>query len=215
MYVGRIVAVGRTRTDKLAAMYRVSSRSFPNREAKIAGTTVSIVPKRGFESDIYANPYISYNCLRVTDQYAVVSNGSHTDPITEKLASGMRMRDALVSALSGLDFEHDDYQTPRIAAVIDIRSRVCALGIVRADALIAQELSLEIGEVNYIATYEHNRPDRQFGETGFHAENPDEACEYILGKGVFSALERPITAAAAVENGGTFAVSVKDAGKAP
>jgi IMP cyclohydrolase len=31
MYVGRIVAVGRTPAGRAAVMYRVSSRSFPNR----------------------------------------------------------------------------------------------------------------------------------------------------------------------------------------
>ena len=33
MYVGRIVAVGRTHAGANAALYRVSSRSFPNRMA--------------------------------------------------------------------------------------------------------------------------------------------------------------------------------------
>lgn len=33
MYLGRIVAIGMTPQGKAAAMYRVSSRSFPNREA--------------------------------------------------------------------------------------------------------------------------------------------------------------------------------------
>jgi IMP cyclohydrolase len=215
MYVGRIVAVGRTKADKLAAMYRVSSRSFPNREAKITGTTISIVPKKGFEADVYSNPYISYNCLRIAGDCAVVSNGAHTDPIAEKLTSGMRMRDAIVSALSGFDFEHDDYKTPRIAAIVDRKSRKCALGIVRSDALFAVEVSLEPGEVNYIATYEHNYPDKKFGETRFHAESPEEACDYILGEGIFAPLERPIVAAGAMEDGEGFSTFVKDAGKAP
>ncbi|MDR0932030.1 MAG: hypothetical protein LBM70_03310, partial [Victivallales bacterium] len=33
MYLGRIVAIGMTKDGKPTAMYRVSSRSFPNREA--------------------------------------------------------------------------------------------------------------------------------------------------------------------------------------
>ena len=119
MYVGRIVAIGKTKEDKLAVLYRVSSRSFPNREARINGTAVSIVPKEGFESDIYANPYISYNCLRLAGDCAVAGNGSHTDPIAEKLIAGVSMRDAMISVLSGMDYEHDDYQTPRIAAAVD------------------------------------------------------------------------------------------------
>ena len=95
MYVGRIVAIGCTRTGRAAALYRVSSRSFPNREAKILGQSVAIVPKAGFENDIHKNPYIAYNCLRLVGDYAVATNGSHTDPVTEKLETGMSPRDAL------------------------------------------------------------------------------------------------------------------------
>ncbi|MCK5835313.1 MAG: IMP cyclohydrolase, partial [Lentisphaeria bacterium] len=56
MYVGRIVSVYLTKENKLGAMYRVSSRSFPNREAKINENTVAIVPKPGHEGDIFKNP---------------------------------------------------------------------------------------------------------------------------------------------------------------
>jgi IMP cyclohydrolase len=211
MYVGRIVAVGKTQEDRLVVMYRVSSRSFPNRRAAISGQTISIVPKEGFESDIYKNPYISYNCLRITNTFAIVGNGSHTDPIAEKLGSGMRMRDAMVSVLSGLDYEHDDYNTPRIAAIIDKRSRICAIGIIRSDALLVKEINLEKGEISYLATYEHNYPDKSFGDTGFNVSSSGEACEYILGKGVFADLERPVVAGCAIEDGTTFSIAIKDA----
>ena len=70
MYAGRIVAVGRTRAGKLAAMYRVSSRSFPNREAQLKDNLVSIVPKKGWESDVFKNPYIAYNCARIVGDAA-------------------------------------------------------------------------------------------------------------------------------------------------
>jgi IMP cyclohydrolase len=210
MYVGRIVAIGKTQEDRLVIMYRVSSRSFPNRRATISGQSISIVPKEGFESDIYKNPYISYNCLRIVENYAIVSNGSHTDPIAEKLASGMRMRDAMISVLSGLDYEHDNLQTPRIAAIIDKRSKYCALGIVRSDALLIKEVNLEKGEINYLATYEHNYPDKKFCDNGFNISSSEEACDYILGKGVFSSLERPIVAGCAIEDRTSFAIAIKE-----
>ena len=112
MYVGRIVAVGMTKAGQLAAMYRVSSRSFPNREAKVLDKAIAVLPKAGFEDDIHRNPYIAYNCLRLVGPYAVATNGSHTDPVTEKLAAGMNMRDALVAGLFGMDYEHDTLNTP-------------------------------------------------------------------------------------------------------
>ena len=52
MYLGRIVAIGMTPENKAVAMYRVSSRSFPNREAVKKGNVVSIMPRTGFEEDL-------------------------------------------------------------------------------------------------------------------------------------------------------------------
>jgi IMP cyclohydrolase len=212
MYVGRIVAIGQTTDGRLAALYRVSSRSFPNRVAQVNGTTVSIVPKEGFEADIRKNPYISYHCLRTVGTYAVATNGSHTDPITEKLASGMGMRDAMVYALGGLDYEHDDYNTPRIAAVADSKTRRCAIGIVRSDALLVRELDLPKGVLRYVATYEHDSPDDAYGESDWKIQSAVEGCAHILGKGVFADLERPIVAACAIEEEKTFSVAVQEAG---
>ena len=211
MYVGRIVAVGRTKTGKMALMYRVSSRSFPNRQAKIIGGSVAIVPKEGSEADVRKNPYISYNCLRLAGNFAVVANGSQTDPIAEKLGSGMRMRDALVSVLFGLDYEHDDYKTPRIAAVIDPRAGTCAMGTVRADALLVKEFKPAAGEAYYLATYERNYPDEKFSDPAFDAADAGGACGYILGKGVFAAMEHPVSAVSAMEDYSSFSLAIKDA----
>ena len=85
MYVGRIVAVGRTPEGANAALYRVSSRSFPNRKAVDLGGKLAIVPREGHEGDVQKNPYIAYNCLRVANGWAIATNGSHTDPIVEKV----------------------------------------------------------------------------------------------------------------------------------
>jgi IMP cyclohydrolase len=210
MYVGRIAAVGKTREDRLTALYRVSARSFPNRHTKLIGQAIAIVPKQGFEADIYKNPYITYNCLRIVGDYAVVGNGSHTDPIAEKLETGMRMRDAIISVLYGMDYEHDDHNTPRITAVVDSKSRGCALGIVRYDALLVENIALTKGEVFYIATYEHNAPGEHFSDSNFHITNAEEACDYIIGRGIFSNLERPISAACAIETDSGFSVGYKD-----
>ena len=46
MYVGRIVSVGRTKDNKLSVMYRVSSRSFPNREIATLENSLAVIPKK-------------------------------------------------------------------------------------------------------------------------------------------------------------------------
>lgn len=69
MYVGRFVAVA----PEVGA-YRVSSRSFPERKATAreeGPVTVGPTPDVP-KSD---NPYIAYNCLRVTERGAVIGNG--------------------------------------------------------------------------------------------------------------------------------------------
>ena len=52
MYLGRIVAIGMTKSGKAGAFYRVSSRSFPNRQAVLQGDKVAILPRPGFEGDL-------------------------------------------------------------------------------------------------------------------------------------------------------------------
>ena len=76
MYIGRIVAFGMTKDGRPCAMYRVSSRSFPNRRAVENNGNIAIIPREGAEGDLAKNPYISYNCLRIAGEWAVATNGS-------------------------------------------------------------------------------------------------------------------------------------------
>ena len=136
MYLGRIVAIGMTKSGRACAMYRVSSRSFPNRQAVENNGKIAIVPRPGAEGDLAKNPYISYNCLRIAGEWAVATNGSQTDPITEKIASGMPVRDAITLGLLAMDYEKDSLDTPRIVAVAGRVSKLGYLGIIRKDAVL-------------------------------------------------------------------------------
>ena len=81
MYIGRFIVVGPG-----VGAYRVSSRSFPNRTVVERDDLLTVVPTaEAAETD---NPYVSYNCARPVDGQAVVGNGSHVDPVTEKLELG-------------------------------------------------------------------------------------------------------------------------------
>ncbi|HOZ48873.1 MAG TPA: IMP cyclohydrolase [Candidatus Hydrogenedentes bacterium] len=213
MYIGRIVSVAQTKNGDLCASYRVSSRSFPNRTAVVREGAVSIVPKPGFEADVYKNPYIAYNCVRLVcgDQVAVVTNGSHTDPIAEKMEQGMPARDALVLSMLALDFEKDQYNTPRISAVVDRRG-TCAgwLGVVRDDGLEVRRMPLGPGRFFYVATYEENSPQDAYGGE-YTAATADEACTFILGEDVFAERTNAVTAVAAMASGGGFELATRDA----
>ena len=212
MYVGRIVSVGMTKSGRAVAMYRVSSRSFPNREAKIKDETVSIMPRAGFEGDLAKNPYIAYNCIRMAGSYAIATNGSQTDPITEKIASGMSVRDAVASCLLALDYEKDDYNTPRIVAIVDRTKPVGYLGIVRHDAIHVSEFPLEPGVAYYVATYEHSTPSRcHYADKAFDVASAEDACDYVIGKGVFADLENAVTAASAISTDSGFELATMNA----
>jgi len=145
MYVGRFIVVGPG-----VGAYRVSSRSFPNRRIADREGTLTVTPTPDApETD---NPYIAYNCVRESEGRAVLGNGSHVDPVTEKLDVGYPARDALATALLSLDYEKDDYDTPRIAGVVEADR--ATVGIVRRDALLVEE----VAEPTLVATYEEDRP---------------------------------------------------------
>ena len=151
MYVGRFVVVG----PEVGA-YRVSSRSFPNREITAREDALTVGPTDDApETD---NPYVSYNCLRVvetpTGETAAFGNGSHVDPIAEKLELGYPARDALAESLLALDYEKDDYDTPRIAATIGSDGEAM-IGTVRKDALLVET----VNEPTLVATYENDEPE--------------------------------------------------------
>ncbi len=157
MYVGRFIVIGPD-----VGAYRVSSRSFPNRKAVAREDAVTVAPTEDApETD---NPYISYNCVRTVGDTAVVGNGSQVDPIAEKLELGYPARDALAETLLALDYEKDDYDTPRIAGTVGEESYI---GIVRRDALLVEQVT----EPTLVATYEKDTPESfEFG-----AVNADEA----------------------------------------
>lgn len=212
MYVGRIVSVARTNDGRLCAAYRVSSRSFPNRTAILSEDKVSIVPKPGHEGDVMKNPYIAYNCVRIVrnGDVAVVTNGSQTDVIAEKIESGMLIRDAVALSSLMLDYEKDAYNTPRISAVVDKSVGVGWLGIVRHDGIQVERIPLEFARIYYVATYEENTVCGACS-TDFPVTSAEEACDFILGKDVFAERDNPVTAVAAMATDYSFDMVAKDA----
>jgi len=192
LYLGRILAVGRNSNGSFVA-YRVSSRSFPNRTTSIHEERVAVVPVEGHERDVFRNPYIAYNCIRIVGDTAVVSNGSHTDTIADKVALGMNLRDAIGLSLLAMDYEKDELNTPRIAAAIN--GSEAFIGIVTADGLMVSRVPEETPV--YISTYEQTEP----AATEFEAGSPEEAAEFILKGGEFASFTHPVTAAAAFNDG--------------
>ena len=216
IYLGRMVAFAVTPSGRPAALYRVSSRSFPNRTSIVSadGQQVSIVPKSGHETDIRKNPYISYNCARLLGRMVVLSNGAHTDPIADKMGQGMAPRDALALGLLAMDYEKDDYSTPRIAVTADHRENSGWLGTVRKDGLEVRSFALEAGTLIHLSTYGHDV--LEVGRrSAFTPETPEEACRFLISGGVFAGFSCPVTTVAAVSDGQGFRLAALDVRMAP
>ncbi len=189
MYVGRFVVIGPG-----TSAYRVSSRSFPNRRITERDDRLTVVPTADAEGT--DNPYVSYNCVRFTGDAAVLGNGSHVDPIAEKLELGYPARDALAESLLALDYEKDDYDTPRIAGVMD--GVGAALGIVRRDALLVERVE----GPTLVATYGRDEPE----PIEFEADTAGEAASEVYE----SDFEHAVCATGVARAGGGFEWAIEN-----
>ncbi|MCH7661039.1 MAG: IMP cyclohydrolase [Euryarchaeota archaeon] len=189
MYVGRFLIVG-----PQCGAYRVSSRSFPNRRIVERDDRLTVGPTADAEET--DNPYVSYNCVRLTGNGAVLGNGSHVDPIAEKIDMGYPARDALATSLLALDYEKDDYDTPRIAGVLDEEGAL--IGIVRKDALLVERVS----EPTLIGTYEKDSPEK----IDFSPESAEEAARAVYDH----EFEHAVCAAGVVRGGNGFSWAIEN-----
>ena len=199
MYTGRILSIGMNSDGKPFAAYRVSSRSFPNRQCLKFENRAAVVPKEGFEKDIFKNTYIAYNSVRIVNDIAIISNGSHTDVIADKIALGMNIKDALAYSLLTMDYEKDDYNTPRIAGVVTSADSEdeysCYIGIVNDNKLLVE--SVPYSEAAFISTYGSQVPDK----VEFEAKTASESAKFIFDEGTFANYEKPVTSCATVFDG--------------
>ena len=199
MYTGRILSIGMNSDGKPFVAYRVSSRSFPNRQCLKFDKRAAVVPIEGFEKDIFKNTYIAYNSIRIERGIAIVSNGSQTDVIADKIALGMNMKDALAYSLLTMDYEKDDYHTPRIAGVVTSTNKKdeygCYIGIANDKKLLVEEVPY--GEAVFISTYGSQVHD----VVEFDAKTAAESAKFIFDEGTFANYKKPVTSGAAVFNG--------------
>ncbi len=198
MYIGRFLVVGKTENGKPFVLYRVSSRSFPNRKAVLKDNTVSVIPND--LNEIFSNLYITYNCLKVVDNTVIATNGSHTDVIADKIKLGLPIRDALAYSLITMDYEKDNYNTPRIAVVL--KENEAYMGYVRDDALCVKKIELKNGIGYYLGVYNSCEiSDNQAIDVV--GEEPEEICKYIME---YEEFEHPVCCAVAVIDGGKIKI---------
>ena len=112
------------------------------------GNGVLVSPKD--PEEMLKNPYITYSCIKIKDDVAVVANGSHSEMIIEKIEDGMRPLDAISHSLVAYGYERDELCTPRIAGAVS--GSYGWLGIARKDEIRAKMYNLE-DSAYMVATY--------------------------------------------------------------
>jgi len=152
--------------------------------------------------DVLQNPYIMYNALKVVGKYVVATNGSHTDVIGDKIEMGFPVRDALIYSLAVMDYERDEYKTPRIAGILYKGGGY--LGYVSEKDMRVCKVSLKDGIGYYLGTYEAcNISENQ--KIPVVGESPKEICRYILE---YKEFEHPVCCATALIDGEEIKIDV-------
>ncbi|MBA2839907.1 IMP cyclohydrolase [Methanococcus maripaludis] len=188
MYIGRFLVLGKTDEGNPFVTYRVSSRSFPNRVAKVTDDeTVAILPKD--LEEMFKNPYITYNCVKLVGDVAVATNGSHTDIIADKIKLGLPIRDALSYSLLTMDYEKDDYNTPRIAVVLTKDSAY--MGYVSDNDVRVKKVKLEAGKAYYLSVYEACKIT-EHQVISVAGKTAEELTKFVME---YEEFEKPVTAA--------------------
>ena len=198
MYVGRIVAAGRTRDGKMTLLYRVSSRSFPDRRIVIGEDAAAVVRSEGV--DAARSEYVYYNCYRRVGQACVVTNGSHTDLIAERLRQGLSPTDAVLQVLSFLGYERDDLSTPRIAVAFDPARSTSEVvfGIAGKDHFGVWTQRIAEGKVACISTYGATSELGGALEGGLSSSAAVDLAPELMGQGLFAGFSHPICSLAVV-----------------
>ena len=111
----------------------------------------------------------------------------------------MNIKDALAYSLLTMDYEKDDYNTPRIAGVVTSSDKkdeyCCFIGIVSDKKLLVEEVPY--GKAAFISTYGSQVPD----SVDFDAKTSTEAAKFIFDEGTFANYEKPVTSCATVFDG--------------
>lgn len=153
MYTGRTITASLQKDGAVIIHYLVNSRSFKNRILHPSEGTVAVVPDQNSLDD-FRNPYVTYNCLRHNENICVISNGSQTDPIFEKIIRGTMPRDALAQVMYGMDYEFDSQDTPRIAACASLNEKKIFVGLIKNNELHIKEIQLNTNKLFLISTNE-------------------------------------------------------------
>ena len=143
---------------------------------------------------MFANPYIAYNCIKIVGNTVIATNGTHTDIIADKIKLELPIRDALSLSLIAMDYEKDDYNTPRIAVVLN--ENTAYMGYVADNDIRIKEVPLKNGLAYYLGVYDACKISINHQNIAVEGENSaEEICKFIME---YEEFEKPVCCATAI-----------------
>lgn len=154
-YPGRVIVVARTAAG-LACGYAATGRSEASRQRRIRLTDqgeLFVEPTVGDAHD----PLRHYRAVRSSERHFVLSNGTQTDPVADRLSHGTPP----AVALEDLEVEGDPpIYTPRITVIVDAQDQIWLAAAHRgsaeratSDTIVTRLGALEIGQGALLSTY--------------------------------------------------------------
>lgn len=158
-YVGRLLFLGYSAREEIAAAYRLASRSFPHRRFALVEDIAAVFPKPSFELEAVLKNLTPYYCLAlVRNKGILAANGRHFSQIFFQISSGRDPHRSIFEVLECFGPEADELLTPRICGFISGSSAV--IGIVSKEGVTVREYPEQPGLAVYVATYGRTNPDR-------------------------------------------------------
>lgn len=166
-YWGRGIIAGNTADGRIAIAYFIMGRSSNSRNRVFIQDGMSLRTKPFDESLVEDPSLIIYYPIKLAGRNLIVTNGDQTDTVEEFLQRG----ETFEAALRTREFEPDGpHYTPRISAVIDIKTGSYKLSILKnlddSDQICSRyfyEYEPVPGAARFIHTYEANEePLRTF-----------------------------------------------------
>ncbi|NWG09977.1 MAG: hypothetical protein HXX80_06730 [Nitrososphaerales archaeon] len=162
VYLGRVVAIGRTKEGRPCCAYAVSgrSRSSRMRRAILHHKRVAIEPLIGVqEGQGDQASLIFYDCITYNDYppLIVIGNGNQVNSIFDLFSSEESSVKNMREILKELGPEPDSYHTPRIAGAIwkpskDSPWRYC-VGMITSEDFDVKIITIPKNRLVYLSTY--------------------------------------------------------------
>jgi IMP cyclohydrolase-like protein len=156
-YSGRGIAICHSKRDGLGVIYWISGRSPASKRRALVPDDVGlrVVDLEGLDDDSLRH----YRAARSEDHFEVVGNGDHLDQMSFALSRGV----SIASVFERLEPEPDQIGTPRLAAVLEQRTRLITIGGARprsagsgSELHLLGPTAIEVGKGLLIATYMGN-----------------------------------------------------------